>query len=339
VVDATPVWLLGQADIDWPEARKLREGRSPLELYTNPELAARATLLPPKRFGFDAAVLRADPYGPLRALGIELLYPESGGREEAEPTLPHPLATTRDIDLLPCPAAEEALPEVCAALRLLAPELAALGLPLVGFALAPLSLAARALEGGPASSFARVKLLMLRESAAWERLMKKLTAFQADNLAAQARAGVQVLELFDGTAGFLGRADYLRYVAPFDRQLVASARKTGLPLIHYSTGTGAFLEDIAAAGAEALGLDGALTLGEARRRLGWERPVQGNLEALTLFAPWRELKFRIDAIMEGNEGRPGLLFNLDRPLLPGTPADLVERLVDYVHEGAKGGGA
>ena len=86
-----------------------------------------------------------------------------------------------------------------------------------------------------------------------------------------------------------------------------------------------------------LGVDAQLPLGEVRARLGWDRPVQGNLEPLTLLAPWRELKFRIDEVLDGNAGKPGHIFNVGHGLVPSIDPDAVNRLVDYVHEQTSGG--
>jgi uroporphyrinogen decarboxylase len=309
------------------EYRDLRSRHTLLELIANPELAAEVTLMPVKRFDLDAAILFSDLLPPLVALGLGLEFVKDEG-----PRILRPLRTVRDIDLVPCPSAEESLPETLAAIRMLRPELDTRGVPLIGFGGAPFTLAAYAIEGGGSRGYDRARTLMLSEPAAWQRLMKKITAFQADYLTAQAKAGAQALQVFDSWVGVLGQAEYQRYVAPYNKQLFAALKKTGVPVIHFTTRTAAYLEDVAADGSDLLGVDAQLPIATVRNRLGWNKPLQGNLEPLALLAPWHELKHRIDEVLDGNQGRPGHIFNVGHGLVPSTDPDAVARLVDYVHE-------
>jgi len=316
-----------------PEYRALREKHSLLELIAEPELAAEVTLQPLRRFGFDAAILFNDLLPPLASMGLGLEFVKGEG-----PVIARPLRTTRDIDLLPCPSAEESLPSTFAAIRILRAELEPKGIPLIGFGGAPFTLAAYAIEGEGSRGYEKARTLMLSEPAAWQRLMKKLAAFQADSLTAQAKAGAQVLQVFDSWVGVLGRDEYRRFVAPYNQMLFGALKKTGVPVIHFTTRTAAYLEDVAASGGDVLGVDAQLPIGEVRARLG-DRPVQGNLEPLTLLAPRRELEFRVREVLDGNAGRPGFVFNVGHGLTPATPIDAVERLVDQVHSYRAGGAA
>ena len=161
---------------------------------------------------------------------------------------------------------------------------------------------------------------MLSEPAAWRRLLTKLATVQADYLLAQARAGAQALQVFDSWAGrALGREDYLRYVAPHNRELYAAVARAGVPVINFSLGVGAYLEDAAACGGDVVGLDWTLPLDEAWARVGFDRPVQGNLDPASLLAPWRELRHRIDDVLDRAAGRPGHVFNVGHGLVPQTP--------------------
>jgi uroporphyrinogen decarboxylase len=187
-------------------------------------------------------------------------------------------------------------------------------------------------EGGSSRHYAKTKALMYGEPAAWKRLMTKLVTVQADYLAAQARNGAAALQVFDSWAGALSRYDYERHVAPYNRQLFQMLERTGVPVIHFSTGTAAYIETVAATGGHVLGVDAQLPLDELWARIGSERALQGNLEPVALLAPWRELRFRIDQVLQRAAGRPGHIFNLGHGILPMTPVDNVRRLVDYVHE-------
>jgi uroporphyrinogen decarboxylase len=322
------VWLLRQAGRYQPEYRALREQHSMLEIIRSPELSAEVTLLPVDAFGVDAAIVFSDILPPLVGMGLHLEFSKGEG-----PVIRNPIASARDVDLLGAPPAEETMAGTLGAIALVRRELESRDVPVIGFAGAPFTLASYAIEGGSSKDFSRTKAFMLSEPAAWRRLLGKLATVQADYLLAQARAGAQALQVFDSWAGrALGREDYLRYVAPHNRDLYAAVARAGVPVVNFSLGVGAYLEDAAACGGDVVGLDWTLPLDEAWARVGFERPVQGNLDPASLLAPWRELRARIDDVLDRAGGRPGHVFNVGHGLVPQTPGDNVRRLVEHVHE-------
>lgn len=326
--ERTPVWLLRQAGRYQPEYRALRERHSMLELIRTPELAAQVTLLPVDAFGVDAAIVFADILPPLVGMGLDLDFVQGDG-----PRIGNPISTPRDVDLLATPPADETMPGTLEAIRIVRRELEARDVPVIGFAGAPFTLASYAIEGGTSRDFTKTKAFMLSEPAAWRRLLGKLVTVQADYLLAQAAAGAQALQVFDSWAGrALGREDYLRYVAPYNRELYGKVAAAGVPVVNFSLGVGAYLEDAADCGGDVVGLDWSLPLDEAWERVGFDRPVQGNLDPAALLAPWRELRFRIDDVLERAAGRPGHVFNVGHGLTPRTPVDSVRRLVEHVRE-------
>jgi uroporphyrinogen decarboxylase len=326
--ERTPVWLLRQAGRYMPEYRALREKHSMLDLIRSPELAAEVTLMPVDAFGVDAAIVFSDILPPLVGMGLALDFVKGDG-----PRIANPLASPRDVDLLGTPPAEETMSGTLGAIARVRGELEARDVPVIGFAGAPFTLASYAIEGGTSRDFTRTKAFMLSEPAAWRRLLTKLTTVQADYLLAQARAGAQALQVFDSWAGrALGREDYLRYVAPHNRELYAAIVRSGVPVINFSLGVSAYLADAAACGGDVVGLDWQLPLDEAWAVVGFERPVQGNLDPAALLAPWRELQARADDVLERAAGRSGHVFNVGHGLVPQTPVDNVRRLVEHVRE-------
>ena len=327
-VDRTPVWLLRQAGRYQPEYRAIREKYSLLEMIRTPELAAQVTLLPVDSFGVDAAIVFSDILPPLVGMGLDLDFVKGDG-----PRIANPIVSRRDVDLLAAPPAEETMSGTLDAIRMVRSELESRDVPVIGFAGAPFTLASYAIEGATSKDFARTKAFMLTEPAAWRRLLGKLVTVQADYLLAQARAGAHALQVFDSWAGrALGRADYLRYVAPHNRELYAKVATAGVPVINFSLGVGAYLTDAVGCGGDVVGLDWTLPLDEAWERIGFDRPVQGNLDPVSLLAPWRELGHRIDDVLERAGGRPGHVFNVGHGLTPQTPVDNVRWLVEHVRE-------
>jgi uroporphyrinogen decarboxylase len=327
-VDRTPVWLLRQAGRYQPEYRRLREKHTMLELIRTPELAAQVTLLPIHSFDLDAAIVFSDILPPLVGMGLDLDFVQGDG-----PRIGNPISSTRDVDLLGTPPAEETMAGTLEAIRIVRRELETRDVPVIGFAGAPFTLASYAIEGGTSKDFTKTKAFMLSEPAAWKRLLGKLVTVQADYLLAQAASGAHALQVFDSWAGrALGREDYLRYVAPHNRELFGKVAAAGVPVINFSLGVSPYLAEAAGCGGDVVGLDWTLPLDEAWQRVGFDRPVQGNLDPVSLLAPWRELRFRIDDVLERAGGRPGHVFNVGHGLTPQTPPDNVRRLVEHVRE-------
>ncbi|MCA9873982.1 MAG: uroporphyrinogen decarboxylase, partial [Anaerolineales bacterium] len=288
--------------------------------------AAEITLQPIKAFGFDAAIIFSDILPPLAGMGMNLEFVKGEG-----PVLHNRIETTRDVDMLAVPPAEETMGGTLKAIELAAAELGTT--PLIGFAGAPFTLASYAIEGGGTKTYQRVKSFMVREPAAWKRLMNKLVTVQGDYLLKQAKAGAAALQLFDSWAGHaLSKQDYVRYVQPYNKALFATLSKAGVPVINFSTGTTPYIEEVAACGGDVIGVDWHLPLDEVWARIGFDRPIQGNLDPIALLAPWRELRARVDDVLMRANGRSGHIFNLGHGIYKETPVENVQRLVEYVRE-------
>ncbi len=321
-----PIWLMRQAGRYLPEYRAVRERHSMADLLSSAELAVEVTLQPLRRFDLDAAVIFADLLPPLAGMGLEI-----GWENGSAPRVSTPLSSPRDIDLLAAPPASEILGPTLRAVSLASAELAGSGKPLVGFSGAPFTLASYAIEGGTSRTFTKTKALMYQHPAAWARLMARLVTVLSDFLVEQARAGASALQVFDSWAGVaLDRDDYIRYVQPWNRKLFDACRETGVPVISFSTGTAAYIDDVASCGGSVVGVDWRMSMDFYRERLGPDRAIQGNLDPAVLLGPWREVAPRVDAILRAGP-RPGHIFNLGHGVLPETDPDTVARLVDHVH--------
>jgi uroporphyrinogen decarboxylase len=159
--------------------------------------------------------------------------------------------------------------------------------------------------------------------------MERLSAMVIDYLRAQVEAGADVVQLFDSWIGGVGPAEYREFVQPHVRTIFDALRH--VPTIHFGTGTGSLLELLAQAGGDVIGLDHRVSLGDAWRRVGHDRGVQGNLDAARLLAGWDATSFGAQAVLDEAAGRPGHIFNLGHGVLPDTDTDLLRRLVDFVH--------
>jgi uroporphyrinogen decarboxylase len=316
-----------QAGRYMPEYRKLRELHSILDLCHTPELAARVTLQPVERLGVDAAILFADILLPFEPLGLGLSFAAGEG-----PHIANAISRQAEVERLPVLDPEQDLGYVLEAVRLARAALP-VDIPLIGFGGAPFTLASYAIEGGSTRTFTRTKTLMYQAPDTWHLLLGKLADLVGRYLAAQARAGAQALQLFDSWVGCLSPADYRTYVLPHSRRALALAAASGVPIIHFGTGTAPFLEDFAGAGGDVIGVDWRIPLDEAWGRIGDTRAVQGNLDPAALLAPAAERDARVRDILARAAGRPGHIFNLGHGVLPETDVAAVRAVVELVHGG------
>jgi len=322
-VDATPVWFMRQAGRYMPEYRSLRQQHSMLDLCRTPELAAQVTRQP-LRLGVDAAILFSDILVPLEPMGAPVGFTQGEG-----PVIAHPIRTANDVAALRVIDPEESLGFVLDAIRLLRTDLK---VPLIGFAGAPFTLASYLVEGGHSSSYLLTKKLMFSDPDCWNDLMSKLSEVVRRFLRAQVAAGVQAVQLFDSWVGQLSRDDYDKLVAPHVSHILRDLETTGVPVIHFGTGTAALLESMTAAGGTVIGLDWRVRLDEGWARVGHDHAVQGNLDPATLTAPRPVIRQRASDVLRRAAGRPGHIFNLGHGIFPETPVDEVQALVDFVHE-------
>ena len=326
-VDATPVWLMRQAGRYMAEYRALRAKYGILEIIKTPELACEVTMQPISAFDLDAAIIFADILPPLEGMGLNLEFMKGEG-----PVIHNPIRTRADVEALRVPDPRESLSFTLEAIKLTRERLAASGIPLIGFSGAPFTLASYAIEGGSSRSYVLTKGLMMGDAPTWHLLMEKLSEVVGNYLLAQAGAGAQVLQFFDSWVGALSPADYREYILPHSRHAIEIAKQGNVPIIHFGTNTSGMLDLIQEAGGDIIGVDWHIDLDRAWQMLRPGTAVQGNLDPVTLLAPWPEIQKRTQEILDRVAGRPGHVFNLGHGILPNTPVDNVRRLVDFVHE-------
>src|SRR5262245_32677128 len=322
-VDCTPVWMMRQAGRYMPEYRALREKHTLLELCKKPELATQVTLQP-MRLGVDAAILFADILLPLEPMGAPFEFAKGEG-----PVVHQPIKDRKGIDALRVIEPEDGLGYVLDAIRLLKKELK---VPLIGFAGAPFTLASYLVEGGKSAHFAKTKRLMYAEPDAWNALMSKLAEVVRRYLHAQIKAGADCVQLFDSWVGQLSPDDYKEYVQAHVSHILKDVEKAGVPVIHFGTGTHALLELQRDAGGTVIGLDWRTPPAEGWSRVVHDKAVQGNMDPTVLFAPVSVAKEHATRVLDAAARRPGHIFNLGHGILPETPVETVQAVIDHVHE-------
>jgi uroporphyrinogen decarboxylase len=331
--DYTPLWLMRQAGRYLPEynATRKRAG-SFLGLAKNPDYSTEVTLQPLERYPLDAAILFSDILTVPDAMGLGLYFAEGEG-----PKFERPLRDEKAVLALQTPE-PGSLQYVFDAVTQIRTALNG-RVPLIGFSGSPWTLACYMVEGGGSADFRTVKTMLYNRPDLMHHILKTNAAAVATYLNAQIDAGAQAVMIFDTWGGALADGAYqefsLQYMREVVRQLKREKDGARIPAIVFTKGGGLWLEQIADIGADAVGLDWTVNLGEARARVGQRVALQGNLDPVVLFAGADQIRAEVTRILE-SFGTPqagvGHVFNLGHGISQFTPPDSVTVLVETVHE-------
>jgi uroporphyrinogen decarboxylase len=333
--DYTPIWLMRQAGRYLPEynATRARAG-SFLGLAKNPDFATEVTLQPLERFDLDAAILFSDILTVPDAMGLGLSFAAGEG-----PRFAHPVRTEQDVARLRAPDIGATLGYVTDAVRAIRRALTdgqgRQRVPLIGFSGSPWTLACYMVEGAGSDDFRTVKSMLYARPDLMHRILTVNAEAVAAYLNAQIEAGAQAVMIFDTWGGALADGVFqrfsLHYIQAVVQRLVREHDGARVPVITFTKGGGLWLDDIAACGVDAVGLDWTVNLGLARERVGARVALQGNLDPAVLFAPPASVREQARAVLDSFGPHPGHVFNLGHGISQFAPPEHVAELVDEVH--------
>ena len=335
-VDRTPVWMMRQAGRYLPEYRVLRKrAKDFLVLCKTPELACEITLQPVQRFDLDAAIIFSDILVVPEALGMKLAFVEGGG-----PQFQDPIKNSRAIQQLPRIDVPSELSYVMDAIRLSKQALGG-GLPLIGFAGSPWTLATYMIEGGSSKDFSKIKRWLYHDPKSLHALLDHLSYTLIDYLRAQVQAGVDVLMIFDTWGGVLPYQAYLDF-SLYYMQIIVSALKAAMassgkqtlkkvPIILFSKNTAQHLVAQAATGCDALGVDWTASLSIARQCVGDRVALQGNMDPAALYAQPLQIQQAVKQVLEDFGPGYGHIFNLGHGITPLVDPENVKAMIEAVH--------
>ncbi|KHD09028.1 uroporphyrinogen decarboxylase [Candidatus Thiomargarita nelsonii] len=330
-VDVTPVWMMRQAGRYLPEYRETRaRAKDFLTLCKTPELACEVTLQPIARFPLDAAILFSDILTIPDAMGLGLYFSDGEG-----PRFERPVRNLSQINNLGVPDPNEALRYVMDAVSLIRRELAG-KVPLIGFSGSPWTLATYMVEGGSTKNFSRVKGLMFEQPKAMHTLLDTLAEAVTAYLNAQIAAGAQAVMVFDTWGGILSTRDYFAFSLDYMRKIVAGLIRESdgqrVPVILFTKDGNEWLEEIAATGCDAVGLDWKLPLSVARSRVGDKVALQGNMDPCVLYASPERIRDEVASILASFGEGNGHVFNLGHGIHPQIDPEHVKGFIDAVHD-------
>jgi uroporphyrinogen decarboxylase len=327
----TPVWIMRQAGRYLPEynATRKRAG-SFLALAKNPDLATEVTLQPLARFPLDAAILFSDILTVPDAMGLGLYFVEGEG-----PKFERPLRNEWEVRNLFVPDPHEHLAYVVDAVSQIRRALDG-RVPLIGFSGSPYTLACYMVEGGASTDFRLIKTMMYARPDLLHQILdvnaKAVTAY----LNAQVEAGAQVVMLFDTWGGSLSTPAYREFSLAYMQQVVsgltAERDDARVPRIVFTKGGGEWLEDIAAIGADGVGIDWSVDIASARRRVGDHVALQGNADPSVLFGAPERIREEVRCVLEGYGAGSGHVFNLGHGISQHADPERLGILIDAVHD-------
>lgn len=328
--DYTPVWIMRQAGRYLPEynATRKRAG-SFLGLAKNPDYATEVTLQPLERFPLDAAILFSDILTVPDAMGLGLYFAEGEG-----PKFERPVRDEAAVKALKVPEPRETLAYVLDAVKQIRGALDG-KVPLIGFSGSPYTLACYMVEGGGSDDFRTIKTMLYARPDLLHHILDINARAVIAYLNAQIEAGAQAVMVFDTWGGALSDAAYHEFSLEYLRRVVAGLHRTWdgqtIPSIVFTKGGGLWLEDIAAIGSNAVGLDWTIDIGKARQRVGDKVALQGNLDPNVLFSPPATIAAQVDRVLSQFGHGSGHVFNLGHGVSQFTPPEHVGALVEAVH--------
>ncbi|WP_265693981.1 uroporphyrinogen decarboxylase [Providencia rustigianii] len=329
-VDVTPVWMMRQAGRYLPEYKATRaEAGDFIALCKNTELACEVTLQPLRRFPLDAAILFSDILTIPDAMGLGLYFETGEG-----PRFEKPIKNAADVKNIPIPDPEMELGYVMDAVRAIRKALNG-DVPLIGFSGSPWTLATYMVEGGSSKAFTKIKKMMYEDPTTLHLLLDKLADSVILYLNAQIRAGAQSLMIFDTWGGVLTKRDYLQFSLHYMHKIVDGLIRENdgrrVPVTLFTKGGGQWLEEMAATGCDALGLDWTAEIADARRRVGDKVALQGNMDPSMLYAPPARIEEEVQHILKGFGQGEGHVFNLGHGIHQDVQPEHAGTFVDAVH--------
>jgi uroporphyrinogen decarboxylase len=318
-LERVPVWIMRQAGRYLPEYQAVRAKHSFLEICKTPELAAEVSLQPFRLLGVDAIIVFSDILVVAEAMGMPLDVPDSG------PILSEPVRDVAAVRRLQDFDPERETPFVGDAIRTIC-KAAGPNVPVIGFAAAPWTLACYMIEGQMRGDVSTAKRMLAEQPEVVRELMGRIARVTTSYLKSQIAAGASAIQLFDTWAGELNLRECEEFELPAIRSIFESLTDRGVPRILFAKGSARILRLMAKTGADVVSVDWKTDLAEARRELGPNIALQGNVDPSILLGPIDRVRHAAVAAVQ-KTGGVGHILNLGHGILPNTPIENAKAFV------------
>lgn len=328
-IERTPIWIMRQAGRYLPEYRAVRQKYDFLTMCKTPEVAAEVTIQPIDILGVDAAILFSDILVIPEAMGMHLEMHEGKG-----PIFQNPIRNERDFNELIEFDPTDKLQYVLNAISITKKELNNI-VPLIGFSGSPWTLLCYMVEGRGSKDFATVKKMIYTQPSLAHKILNKLSDIIAKYLSAKIEYGCNAVQIFDTWGGILSQKDFLEFDLPYIEKIISSIKKIDEPVIVFAKGVYHNLDKIVQSGADVIGLDWTMNIGEVRNSLDDKVALQGNLDPTVLFADENKIRDEVKRILSSYGYGSGHIFNLGHGILPNVNPENAKALVRIVKEESK----
>lgn len=319
-----PTWIMRQAGRYLPGYQKIRSRHSFLEVAKTPELAAEISLEPYHLLDVDAIIVFSDILIVAEAMGMPLEINDDG------PRLGNLLRDWKAVESLKEFDPERETQFVGGAIRAIA-RAAGPGVPVLGFAAAPWTLACYLVEGRTRGELSTIKRMMYTEPALLHALLEKIAHATSRYLKMQLTAGATAVQIFDTWAGELSAHDYEVFELRATQKLIAELNAGAAPVILYARNGAHLLSGLARTGATVLSVDWRTDLAEARRKIGARIALQGNVDPAMLLSTEENVEWAVREVITKTSGT-GHILNLGHGILPTTPVANAQAFVRAARE-------
>ncbi|PRW57352.1 uroporphyrinogen decarboxylase [Chlorella sorokiniana] len=322
-IERAPCWMMRQAGRYQKAYRDLAlKHPSFRERSENTDLIVEISLQPWESFKPDGVILFSDILTPLPAFGIPFEIDDDKG-----PLLDSPIRSSEQLKALHAIDLQQ-LSFVGESLGLIRKEVAGQA-AVLGFVGCPWTLATYVVEGASSSIYKNIKTMMFTAPELLDSLLSHIADQIATYVKYQIDSGADCVMMFDSWGGQLPPQLWDRWSRPYIERIVQQVKAThpNTPLTLYANGSGGLLERMAGTGADVIGLDWTVDMADARRRLGPNQAVQGNVDPVVLFGSEAAIEAAVrDCLTKA--GERGHVLNLGHGVLVGTPEDHVAHMFD-----------
>jgi uroporphyrinogen decarboxylase len=330
--ERTPVWLMRQAGRYMADFRKYSDKIPFRQRSENPEIATELSLQCWRAFGVDGVIMFSDILTILPALGVEFDVVKGKGPQIEDTPRSAERVAQFEADAKKFDPSSQ-LPFVAQTLKNLRKETEG-KTTLVGFVGAPWTLCAYACEGGSTRHCLNIKEMMRDDPATAHRYLDSMADAVAEYACYQIENGAQMVQVFESWAHQLTPSYFEAFAKPYALRVAALVRERHpeAPVLFFANGGSSYLASqkdmVSDSHYHCLSLDWAVDIGEARKQLGADVPVQGNIDPSLLLGSTEEVEKAVKACIEG-AGGPGMhVLNLGHGVLQPTPEGNVQAFVD-----------
>ncbi|CAB9508514.1 Uroporphyrinogen decarboxylase [Seminavis robusta] len=331
-VERTPVWMMRQAGRYMAAFRAYSTKYEFRQRSETPAMATELSLQCHRKYGMDGIIMFSDILTPLPTLGIDFDVVRGTG-----PVISTEIRTEEDVDALATATKDsfdEKLPFIREILGELSKEAQEMNTSLIGFVGAPFTLASYTIEGKSSKNCLETKKMLMSDDRGDDKAVSKFLDKLANMIGMyachQIECGAQVIQVFESWAHQLNPDLFEQFAKPAAQKAIQIIKEQhpDVPVIYFANGGSSYLEKQRDMGADMIAVDWAVDMAEARKILGPDVAISGNIDPTILFGSKEQIEQAVRDCIDRAGGPGKHLLNLGHGVMQGTPEEAVGWLVD-----------